>query len=107
MEGVTGGVEWSATRPLKMLGVVFCSYRKDAHEVYRRAVGLVQHRIPIAHDRLNKGEARNALARAVFFYRLSEIRVAALSSSATGASGLNLVKVAIVLWIRSMVRLQS
>jgi hypothetical protein len=24
-----------------MLGLVFCSYRKDAHEVYRRAVGLV------------------------------------------------------------------
>ena len=25
-------------------------------------------------DRLNKGEARNALARAIFFYRLGEIR---------------------------------
>jgi hypothetical protein len=34
-------VERSATRPLKMLGLVFCSYRKDAHEVYRRGVGLV------------------------------------------------------------------
>jgi TnpA family transposase len=33
---------------------------------------------------LNKGEARNALARAVFFNRLGEIRDRSLSNSATG-----------------------
>ncbi len=39
---------------------------------------------------LNKGEAKNALARAVFFNRLGELRYR--------ASGLNLVMAAIVLW---------
>ena len=36
------------------------------------------------HAGLNKGEARNALARAVFFNRLGESATAVLSSSATG-----------------------
>jgi hypothetical protein len=49
------------------------------------------------HAGLNKGEARNALARAVFFNRLGEIRDRSSSSNAT-ASGLNLVTAAIVLW---------
>ncbi len=36
------------------------------------------------HAGLNKGEARNALARAVFLDRLGEIPTAVSSSSATG-----------------------
>jgi len=36
---------------------------------------------------LNKGEARNALAWAVFFNRLGEIRDRSSSSSATGRAG--------------------
>ncbi len=36
------------------------------------------------HAGLNKGEARNSLARAVFFNRLGEIGIGASSSSATG-----------------------
>ncbi len=47
---------------------------------------------------LNKGEARNALARAVFFYRLGELRDRALEQQRYRASGLNLVTAAIVLW---------
>ena len=35
------------------------------------------------HAGLNKGKARTVLARAVFFNRLGEIRIAASSSSAT------------------------
>ena len=47
---------------------------------------------------LNKGEARNALARAVFFYRLGELRDRGFEQQRYRASGLNLVTAAIVLW---------
>ena len=47
---------------------------------------------------LNKGEARNALARAVFFNRLGEIRDRTLENQCHRASGLNLVVAAITLW---------
>jgi TnpA family transposase len=47
---------------------------------------------------LNKGEARNALARAVFFHRLGEIRDRSFEQQRYRASGLNLVVAAIVLW---------
>jgi TnpA family transposase len=47
---------------------------------------------------LNKGEARNALARAVFFNRLGEIRDRTFEQQRYRASGLNLVTAAIVLW---------
>lgn len=47
---------------------------------------------------LNKGEARNALARAVFFHRLGEIRDRSFEQQRYRASGLNLVTAAIVLW---------
>lgn len=47
---------------------------------------------------LNKGEARNALARAVFFYRLGEIRDRSFEQQRYRASGLNLVTAAIILW---------
>ena len=47
---------------------------------------------------LNKGEARNALARAVFFNRLGEIRDRSFQQQRYRASGLNLVTAAIILW---------
>jgi TnpA family transposase len=47
---------------------------------------------------LNKGEARNSLARAVFFNRLGEIRDRAFENQRHRASGLNLVVGAITLW---------
>ena len=47
---------------------------------------------------LNKGEARNALARAVFFNRLGEFRDRDLENQQYRASGLNLVIAAITLW---------
>ena len=49
---------------------------------------------------LNKGESRNALAlaRAVFFNRLGEIRYRSFEQQRYRASGLNLVTAAIVLW---------
>ncbi|CAB3774641.1 Tn3 family transposase [Paraburkholderia humisilvae] len=50
------------------------------------------------HVGLNKGEARNALARAVFFYRLGEIRDRSFEAQRYRASGLTLVTAAIVLW---------
>lgn len=50
------------------------------------------------HAGLNKGEARNALARAIFFYRLGEIRDRSFDQQRYRASGLNLVTAAIVLW---------
>jgi TnpA family transposase len=50
------------------------------------------------HVGLNKGEARNALARAVFFNRLGELRDRTYENQRYRASGLNLVVAAIVLW---------
>jgi TnpA family transposase len=47
---------------------------------------------------LNKGEAKNALARAVFFNRLGELRDRSFENQRYRASGLNLVLAAIVLW---------
>jgi len=47
---------------------------------------------------LNKGEARNALARAVFFHRLGEIRDRSFENQRYRASGLNLAVTAIILW---------
>jgi TnpA family transposase len=47
---------------------------------------------------LNKGEAKNALARAVFFTRLGEPRDRTFENQRYRASGLNLVVAAIVLW---------
>ena len=48
--------------------------------------------------RLNKGEARNALARAIFFCQLGELRDRTFENQAYRASGLNLVVAAVILW---------
>lgn len=47
---------------------------------------------------LNKGEARNALARAVFFNRLGNFLTKALKGSVIEQVALNLLTAAIVLW---------
>lgn len=47
---------------------------------------------------LNKGEARNALARAVFFHRQGELRDRSFENQSHRASGLNLLCAAIILW---------
>jgi hypothetical protein len=47
---------------------------------------------------LNKGEAHNALARAVCFNRLGEIRDRSFENQRHRASGLNLIVAAIMLW---------
>jgi hypothetical protein len=47
---------------------------------------------------LNKGEAKNALARAVFFKGLGELRDRSFENQRYRASGLNLVVAAIILW---------
>jgi TnpA family transposase len=51
-----------------------------------------------ANAGLNKGEARNALARAVFFHRLGELRDRSFENQIYRASGLNLLVAAIILW---------
>jgi 5-carboxymethyl-2-hydroxymuconate isomerase len=51
-----------------------------------------------ANAGLNKGEALNALARAVFFHRLGEIRDRAFENQQYRAAGLNLAVAAITLW---------
>jgi TnpA family transposase len=49
-----------------------------------------------AHLGLNKGEARNALARAVYFCRLGEVRDRSFENQFFRASGLNLLVAAII-----------
>jgi TnpA family transposase len=51
-----------------------------------------------ANAGLNKGEARNALARAVFFHRLGEIRDRTFENQRYRASGLNLAVAAVIPW---------
>ena len=51
-----------------------------------------------AHAGLNKGEPRNALARAVFLCRLGEIRDRSFEQQRYRASGLTLATAAIALW---------
>ncbi len=47
---------------------------------------------------LNKGEAKNALSRAVFFNRLGEVRDRRYENQQYKASGLNIVVASIILW---------
>ncbi len=47
---------------------------------------------------LNKGEAKNALARSIFFNRLGEMRDRSFENQLYRASGLNLVIAAVILW---------
>src|SRR3546814_9898459 len=47
---------------------------------------------------LNKGEARNALARALFFNQLGELRDRRFENQSYRASVLNLLVAAIILW---------
>ena len=47
---------------------------------------------------LNKGEARNALARAIFFYRQGRVQDRSHAQQQQRAQGLNLVVAAIILW---------
>jgi Tn3 transposase DDE domain len=47
---------------------------------------------------LNKGEARNALARTLFFHRHGEIRDRTFENQSYRASGLNLTIAAVILW---------
>jgi len=47
---------------------------------------------------LNKGEAKNSLARAVFFNRLGEVRDRSFENQRHRSRGLNLVVAAITLW---------
>ena len=51
-----------------------------------------------ASRELNKGEARNSLARAVFIHRLGAIRDRTYENQQHRASGLNLLVTAIILW---------
>ena len=51
-----------------------------------------------ASRELNKGEARNSLARAVCFHRLGKFRDRSHDNQRYRASGLNLVTAAIILW---------
>ena len=47
---------------------------------------------------LNKGDARNALARTLFFHRHGEIRDRTFEHQRYRASGLNLAVAAVILW---------
>jgi Tn3 transposase DDE domain len=56
---------------------------------------ILRHRIQLG---LDKGEARNALARAIYFCRLGEMRDRSFENQFFRASGLSLLVAAIILW---------
>src|SRR5271156_2457887 len=51
-----------------------------------------------SHAGLNKGEASNALRRAMFFHRQGEIRDRTFENQSFRASGMSLITAAIVHW---------
>ncbi len=53
---------------------------------------------PPSHRRVEQGESRNGLARAVCFHRLGRIRDRTPENQQHRAGGLNLVVAAIILW---------
>ena len=78
---------------------------RPAKPVAKHVMGLqlAEHARPHSHPRqvtveLNKGEARNALARAVCFHRLGRLRDRATKTQQYRASGLATVTAAIALW---------
>ncbi|HGV4161172.1 TPA: Tn3 family transposase, partial [Escherichia coli] len=68
------------------------------HVQLHQQKGMISLSPPTICNSANKGEARNSLARAVFFNRLGEIRDRSFEQQRYRASGLNLVTAAIVLW---------
>lgn len=75
---------------------------KEIGKIERTLFALEWLKSPVLRRRvtagLNKGEARNALARAVFFNRLGEMRDRSYEDQMHRASGLNLICAAISLW---------
>ncbi|CAN5134682.1 Tn3-like element TnAs1 family transposase [soil metagenome] len=75
---------------------------KEIGKIERTLFALEWMKSPLLRRRvtagLNKGEARNALARAVFFNRLGEMRDRSYEDQMHRASGLNLICSAISLW---------
>ncbi len=75
---------------------------KEIGKIERTLFALEWMKPPILRRRvtagLNKGEARNALARAVFFNRLGEMRDRSYEDQMHRASGLNLICAAVSLW---------
>jgi TnpA family transposase len=82
----TGGPTDHVFGMLTLLGFGFAPRLRDSELRRRAGAGL------------NKGEARNALARAVFFHRLGELRDCTFENQIYRASGLNLLVAAIILW---------
>jgi TnpA family transposase len=81
------GLAWA----LKEIGKIECSL---FYLEWMKSPGL-RRRVTAG---LNKGEARNALARAVFFNRLGEMRDRSHEDQMYRASGLNVLCAAIALW---------
>src|SRR5260363_20407 len=71
--------------------------RQNGRAVALRELGRVERSV-LTFDWLNKGEARNALTRAVFFHRPGEMRDRSFENQRHRASGLTLVTAAIALW---------
>jgi TnpA family transposase len=97
----------SASRMLRRLSAY---PRQNGLVVALREIGRIERtlftldwiRDPVLRRRanagLNKGEARNALARAIFFHRLGELRDRSFENQIYRASGLNLLVAAVILW---------
>ncbi len=75
---------------------------RDLGRIERSLFTLDWLRDPVLRRRanagLNKGEARNALARAMFLHRLGEMRDRSFENQVYRASGLNLLVSAAILW---------
>jgi hypothetical protein len=75
------------------------AFGKNSHASLSKRNPAAAHRTPSARQiGLNKGEAKNALAKAVFFNRLREMRDRSFENQRYRASGLTLVVAAIILW---------
>lgn len=75
-----------------------CARSDGSSGPYSPSTGYAIPRCAAANAGLNKGEARNALARAIFFHRLGELRDRSFENQVYRASGLNLLVAAVILW---------
>jgi TnpA family transposase len=107
---LTASIRTGTVAPSALLRRLAAYPRQNAQAKTLREIGCIERTVftldwivdPALRRRsnagLNKGEARNALSKTIFFHRHGEIRDRTFENQSYRASGLNLAVAAVVLW---------
>lgn len=107
---LTASIRTGTVSPSALLRRLAAYPRQNAQAKTLREIGCIERTVftldwivdPALRRRsnagLNKGEARNALSKTIFFHRHAEIRDRTFENQSYRASGLNLAVAAVVLW---------